>query len=65
MSMSLDGYITGPVRCEGTVIHRGRRVATAEGRLIAERTGRTLAHGTTTCLIEQPLSVTLTQKSEI
>ena len=43
---------TGPVRCEATVIHRGRRVATAEGRLIAERTGRVLAHGTTTCLIE-------------
>ncbi|MBV9281155.1 MAG: PaaI family thioesterase, partial [Chloroflexi bacterium] len=45
---------TGPVRCEGTVISRGRRVATAEGRLIAERTGKVLAHGTTTCLIEKP-----------
>jgi acyl-coenzyme A thioesterase PaaI-like protein len=45
---------TGPVRCEGTVIHRGRRVATAEGRLLAERTGKTLVHGTTTCLIERP-----------
>jgi uncharacterized protein (TIGR00369 family) len=45
---------TGPVRCEATVIHRGRRVATAEGRLIAERTGKLLAHGTTTCLIEGP-----------
>jgi uncharacterized protein (TIGR00369 family) len=43
---------TGPVRCEATVIHRGRRVATAEGRLIAEKTGKLLAHGTTTCLIE-------------
>ena len=43
---------TGPVRCEGTVIHRGRRVATAEGRLIAERSGKLLAHATTTCLIE-------------
>ena len=43
---------TGPVRCEATVLHRGRRVATAEGRLIAERTGKTLAHGTTTCLTE-------------
>ncbi|HEY3195074.1 MAG TPA: PaaI family thioesterase [Candidatus Dormibacteraeota bacterium] len=43
---------TGPVRCEATVIHRGRRVATADGRLIAERTGKILAHGTTTCLIE-------------
>ena len=43
---------TGRVRCEATVVHRGRRVATAEGRLIAERTGKLLAHGTTTCLIE-------------
>jgi len=45
---------TGPVRCEGTVVHRGGKVATAEGRLIAERTGKLLAHGTTTCLIFKP-----------
>jgi uncharacterized protein (TIGR00369 family) len=44
---------TGAVRCEATVIHRGRRVATAEGRLIAESSGKLLAHGTTTCLIEE------------
>lgn len=43
---------TGKVRCEATVIYRGRKVATAEGRLIEERTGKALAHGTTTCLIE-------------
>jgi uncharacterized protein (TIGR00369 family) len=42
---------TGPVRCEGTVLHRGGTVATAEGRLIAERTGKLLAHGTSTCLV--------------
>jgi uncharacterized protein (TIGR00369 family) len=42
---------TGPVRCEGTVLHRGGKVATAEGRLIAERTGKLLAHGTSTCLV--------------
>ena len=42
---------TGRVRCEATVIHRGRTVATAEGRLVEERTGKLLAHGTTTCLI--------------
>jgi uncharacterized protein (TIGR00369 family) len=42
---------TGPVRAEGLVLHAGRRVATAEGRLIAERTGKLLAHGTTTCVI--------------
>jgi uncharacterized protein (TIGR00369 family) len=42
---------TGPVRCEATVIHRGRTVATAEGRVLAENSGKLLAHGTTTCLI--------------
>ena len=40
---------TGPIRCEGTVLHRGSRVATAEGRLTDEA-GKLLAHGTTTCL---------------
>ncbi len=42
---------TGPVRCEAQVLHRGRTVATAEGRVYAEQTGKLLAHGTTTCLI--------------
>ena len=42
---------TGRVRCEGTVVHAGTRVATAEGRLVSEETGKLLAHGTTTCLI--------------
>ncbi len=42
---------TGRVRCEATVVHRGRTVATAEGRLVEERSGNLLAHGTTTCLI--------------
>jgi uncharacterized protein (TIGR00369 family) len=42
---------TGRVRCEGLVVHRGGRVATAEGKLIAEKTGKLLAHGSTTCLI--------------
>jgi uncharacterized protein (TIGR00369 family) len=42
---------TGRVRCEGKVLHRGARVATAEGKLIAEKTGKLLAHGTTTCLV--------------
>ena len=43
---------TGPVRCEASVVHRGRRIATADGRLIETRGGKLLAHGTTTCLIE-------------
>jgi hypothetical protein len=41
---------TGPVICEGRVIHAGRRVATAEGR-INDAKGNLLAHGSTTCLI--------------
>ena len=41
---------TGSIRAEGTVISRGRRVGTAEGRVI-DRDGRLLVHGTTTCLI--------------
>ena len=41
---------TGLVRAEGSVISRGRRIGTAEGRLI-DTEGRILAHGTTTCLI--------------
>ena len=42
---------TGRVRCEATVVHRGGSIATAEGKLIAESSGKLLAHGTTTCLI--------------
>jgi len=45
---------TGPVVCEGVVVHRGGKIATAEGRLTAERTGKLLAHGTTTCLVFRP-----------
>ena len=41
---------TGSIRAEGTVIKRGRRVGTAEGRL-TDGKGRLLVHGTTTCLI--------------
>jgi uncharacterized protein (TIGR00369 family) len=44
---------TGPVRCEGMIIHRGGTIATAEGKLTAEKTGKLLAHGTTTCLISR------------
>jgi uncharacterized protein (TIGR00369 family) len=41
---------TGEVTCTGTVIHAGRRVATAEGRL-TDASGKLYAHGTTTCMI--------------
>jgi uncharacterized protein (TIGR00369 family) len=43
---------TGLIKAEGTVLSRGRRVGTAEGRL-TDGEGRLLAHGTTTCLIFQ------------
>jgi uncharacterized protein (TIGR00369 family) len=41
---------TGEVRAEGKVINSGRRIATAEGRLL-DSAGKLYAHGTTTCLI--------------
>lgn len=41
---------TGIVRAEGRVLSAGRRVGTAEGRLV-DAAGRLLAHGTTTCLV--------------
>ena len=41
---------TGPIRAEGIVLTSGRRVGTAEGRLM-DADGRLFAHGTTTCLI--------------
>lgn len=42
---------TGEVRCEGVVLHAGRKQAIAEGRLVRAADGKLLAHGTTTCLI--------------
>ena len=41
---------TGTVRCEATVLHEGKRVATAEGKLYGGD-GQLLGHATTTCLI--------------
>jgi uncharacterized protein (TIGR00369 family) len=38
------------VRAEGRVVHAGRQVATAEGRLVGHD-GRLYAHASTTCLI--------------
>lgn len=42
---------TGRVRAEGTVVHLGRRMATAEARLVALKDGRLLAHGAATCFL--------------
>ncbi len=41
---------TGEVRAEGKIVSSGRRIATAEGRLV-DSGGKLYAHGTTTCLI--------------
>lgn len=41
---------TGPVRAEGRIVHRGRRLATADGRILDQH-GKLLAHGTTTCMV--------------
>jgi uncharacterized protein (TIGR00369 family) len=42
---------TGRVLAEGRVIHRGRRTATAAGRLFVESDETLIAHGTTGCVI--------------
>jgi uncharacterized protein (TIGR00369 family) len=42
---------TGRILCEGRIVHRGGTVATAEGRVFVEETGKLLAHGTATCLL--------------
>jgi uncharacterized protein (TIGR00369 family) len=42
---------TGRILCEAEVVHRGATIATAEGRIHAEASGKLLAHGTSTCLI--------------
>jgi len=41
---------TGVVRCAGSVVHPGRRVATTEAR-IKDAEGRLCAHGTSTILV--------------
>jgi uncharacterized protein (TIGR00369 family) len=42
---------SGRVLAEGRVIHRGRRTATAEGRVFLESDETLIAHGTTGCAI--------------
>jgi len=41
---------SGNLRCEGTVVQRGRRTAFAEARL-TDAAGRLVAHATSSCLI--------------
>jgi uncharacterized protein (TIGR00369 family) len=38
------------LRAIGTVLHSGRQLATAEGRIV-DAAGRLYAHATTTCLV--------------
>jgi uncharacterized protein (TIGR00369 family) len=45
---------TGRVLAEGRLVHGGRRVATAEGRLFIAGEETLLAHATTGCLILRP-----------
>jgi uncharacterized protein (TIGR00369 family) len=44
---------TGPIRAEGTVVHLGRRMAVAEGRL-TDADGKLYATASTTCLVITP-----------
>lgn len=41
---------TGRVRCEGTVVSRGRRIMSCEARLV-DANGRLLGHGTSTLIV--------------
>jgi uncharacterized protein (TIGR00369 family) len=43
-------HATGPLRAIGTVIHCGKQLATAEGRIVGPD-GKLYAHATTTCLV--------------
>lgn len=41
---------TGPIRCEGTLLHLGRTTALAEAKM-TDAAGRLLAHATSTCML--------------
>jgi uncharacterized protein (TIGR00369 family) len=49
-AVPLDGV---KLRCEGTTIHLGGRVATTEGRVTDDQ-DRLVAHGTSTCMVFPP-----------
>ncbi len=52
---------SGPLRAIGTVIHCGRQLATAEGKIVGAD-GKLYAHATTTCLVFDIPSPALTDK---
>jgi uncharacterized protein (TIGR00369 family) len=41
---------TGLLRCEGTLLHSGKRIASSEGKVF-DREGRLIAYGSETCLV--------------
>ena len=47
---TVDVSAAGPVRAEGRVIHAGKQIGTAEGKLV-DADGKLYAHATTTCLV--------------
>ncbi len=49
------GAASGPVRCEGQVLHVGGRTALAEARLL-DGAGRLCAHATSSCLLTRPVA---------
>lgn len=51
---------SGPLTAEATIVHRGRSIATAEGRL-TDANGALVAHATTTCVIQPSSRTTLTE----
>jgi uncharacterized protein (TIGR00369 family) len=54
LKVNYVGVVTrdsGRVVASGSVVHRGRSTATAEGRLLAQGDDRLLAHATCTCLV--------------
>ena len=44
---------TGPLRCEGRVVHRGSRIALAEAK-VTDAAGKVYAQGKSTCMIFKP-----------
>lgn len=46
---------TGLMRCEGTVIHAGNRIATAKAE-VTDQNGKLYCHATSTCMIFRPES---------
>ena len=40
----------GPVFCTGEVVHKGRKIATADAKIV-DAEGKLYAHGSTTCVI--------------